>query len=280
MSLGRTYSRECGAAGSHCDREAEAALVYAGVQSGDHGQSQALKRDICRRMWRGGCCFWRRMIRVRSQIRAMWWMAVGVSEQVTGHSGHGKQGREERERLLLRGERIFIRLLVAGLLSLRLAQAGCCDARRPRTAIDQGRRTGFGEMTRRCRTAGARLEYVGRAQRGYAGAAAGGADGRVGMKHNSTLNGDAFLADALIGRLEKEAEKVTPGPHAWDGSYTSADYEWKGHDGGWRARTMETTWCWWLRRWGVKMPQRWRRRLCSVWARSLERASETAARVT
>ena len=51
----------------------------------------------------------------------------------------------------------------------------------------------------------------------------------VGLKHNSTLNGDAFLGDALIGRLEPGAEKVTPGPHAWDGSYTSADYEWKGH---------------------------------------------------
>jgi hypothetical protein len=51
----------------------------------------------------------------------------------------------------------------------------------------------------------------------------------VGLKHNSTLNGDAFLGDALIGRLDKEAEKVTPGPHSWDGSYTRADYEWKGH---------------------------------------------------
>lgn len=51
----------------------------------------------------------------------------------------------------------------------------------------------------------------------------------VGLKHNSTLNGDAFLGDALIGRLESGAERVTPGPHAWDGSYTSADLEWKGH---------------------------------------------------
>jgi len=57
----------------------------------------------------------------------------------------------------------------------------------------------------------------------------------VGMKHNSTLNGDAFLGDALIGRLEPGAEKVTPGPHAWDGSYTSADYEWKGHK--WRVES-------------------------------------------
>jgi hypothetical protein len=51
----------------------------------------------------------------------------------------------------------------------------------------------------------------------------------VGLKHNSTLNGDAYLGDALIGRLDKDAEKVTPGPHSWDGSYTRADFEWKGH---------------------------------------------------
>jgi len=57
----------------------------------------------------------------------------------------------------------------------------------------------------------------------------------VGLKHNSTLNGDAFIGDALIGRLEPGAERVTPGPHAWDGSYTSADYEWKGHK--WRVES-------------------------------------------
>jgi putative isomerase len=51
----------------------------------------------------------------------------------------------------------------------------------------------------------------------------------VGMKHNTTVWGDAFLQDALIGRLDKDAEKVTPGPHSWDGSYTRADFEWKGH---------------------------------------------------
>lgn len=51
----------------------------------------------------------------------------------------------------------------------------------------------------------------------------------IGLKHNSTLNGDAFLSDALIGRLDKDAEKVSPGQHSWDGSYTRADYEWKGH---------------------------------------------------
>jgi hypothetical protein len=54
----------------------------------------------------------------------------------------------------------------------------------------------------------------------------------VGMKHNSTLNGDAFLGDALIGRQDKGAEVVTPGPHAWDGSYSDLRIDWKGHS--WR----------------------------------------------
>lgn len=57
----------------------------------------------------------------------------------------------------------------------------------------------------------------------------------VGMKHNSTLNGDAYLEDALIGRLEKGAEVVTPGPHAWDGSYTELSVAWKGHT--WRVQS-------------------------------------------
>jgi hypothetical protein len=57
----------------------------------------------------------------------------------------------------------------------------------------------------------------------------------VGMKHNSTVWGDDYLGDALIGRLEKGAEVVTPGPHSWDGSYTLADFEWKGHK--WRVES-------------------------------------------
>jgi putative isomerase len=57
----------------------------------------------------------------------------------------------------------------------------------------------------------------------------------VGLKHNSTLNGDAYLGDALIGKLDKDAEKVTPGPHAWDGSYTDLSIEWKGHK--WRVQS-------------------------------------------
>ncbi len=57
----------------------------------------------------------------------------------------------------------------------------------------------------------------------------------VGIKHNTTLNGDAFLADALIGRLDGDAEQVTPGPHSWDGSYTDLRIHWKGHS--WRIQT-------------------------------------------
>ncbi len=51
----------------------------------------------------------------------------------------------------------------------------------------------------------------------------------VGLQHNSTLDGEAFLRDALIGRLQPGAEQVLPGPHAWDGSYTDLRIEWKGH---------------------------------------------------
>ena len=64
----------------------------------------------------------------------------------------------------------------------------------------------------------------------------------VGMKHNTSLNGDAWLGDALIGRLDKDAEVVTPGPHAWDGSYTSRTLLGRGISGGWRARMMATIW--------------------------------------
>src|SRR5487761_2129968 len=38
----------------------------------------------------------------------------------------------------------------------------------------------------------------------------------VGMRHNTTEGGDAFLGDALIGRLTPDAEQVFPGPHSWD----------------------------------------------------------------
>jgi hypothetical protein len=57
----------------------------------------------------------------------------------------------------------------------------------------------------------------------------------VGMKHNSGEYGDAFLGDVLIGGFGPDAAVVTPGPHAWDGSYTSADFAWKGHK--WRVES-------------------------------------------
>jgi len=58
---------------------------------------------------------------------------------------------------------------------------------------------------------------------------------QVGMKHNSTEWGDAYLGDALIGRLEKGAEVVTPGPHSWDGSYTDLSIAWREHK--WRIQS-------------------------------------------
>lgn len=57
----------------------------------------------------------------------------------------------------------------------------------------------------------------------------------VGLKHNATEGGDAFLQDLLIGRLTSGAEQVTPGPHSWDGSYTDLRVDWKGHD--WRIQS-------------------------------------------
>jgi putative isomerase len=57
----------------------------------------------------------------------------------------------------------------------------------------------------------------------------------AGLKHNTTEGGDAFLKDALIGRLEPGAEQVFPGPHSWDGSYTDLRISWKGHS--WRVQS-------------------------------------------
>lgn len=51
----------------------------------------------------------------------------------------------------------------------------------------------------------------------------------IGMKYNTTEGGDSFLADALIGRRDRDAEEVFPGPHSWDGSYTALRVAWRGH---------------------------------------------------
>jgi putative isomerase len=54
----------------------------------------------------------------------------------------------------------------------------------------------------------------------------------LGLKHNSTESGEAFLGNALIGRLEPGSETIVPGPHSWRGSYTDLSVSWKGHS--WR----------------------------------------------
>lgn len=51
---------------------------------------------------------------------------------------------------------------------------------------------------------------------------------RVGLQSKTTLNGEAFLADPLIGRQGHDVEQVFPGPHAWDGSYTDLRLSWRG----------------------------------------------------
>jgi hypothetical protein len=53
---------------------------------------------------------------------------------------------------------------------------------------------------------------------------------RVGLHRTTTLNGEAFLADPLIGRQGQNVEQVFPGPHAWDGSYTELRLNWRGLD--------------------------------------------------
>jgi putative isomerase len=57
----------------------------------------------------------------------------------------------------------------------------------------------------------------------------------AGLKHNTTVSGDAFLGNALIGRLTPGAEQVTPGPHSWNGSYTDLRIAWRGHS--WRIQS-------------------------------------------
>ena len=57
----------------------------------------------------------------------------------------------------------------------------------------------------------------------------------VGLKNNTSEWGDAWLGEMLIGRLERGAESVTPGPHAWDGSYTDMRVDWQDHS--WRVQS-------------------------------------------
>jgi putative isomerase len=57
----------------------------------------------------------------------------------------------------------------------------------------------------------------------------------IGLKHKTTENSEAFLGDALIGRLNPGAEQITPGPHSWNGSYTELKISWRGH--AWRIQS-------------------------------------------
>jgi hypothetical protein len=57
----------------------------------------------------------------------------------------------------------------------------------------------------------------------------------VGLKHNSTLYGDPYLGDAFIGKLGRDAEKVVPGSHSWNGSYSELQIAWRGHN--WRIQS-------------------------------------------
>lgn len=57
----------------------------------------------------------------------------------------------------------------------------------------------------------------------------------LGLKHNTTLFGDALLTDTLIGRQSQGAEQIFPGPHSWNGSYTDLRVSWKGHN--WRVQS-------------------------------------------
>ena len=51
---------------------------------------------------------------------------------------------------------------------------------------------------------------------------------RMGVQKRTSEYGDAFLPTALIGRKGTDAEQVIPGPHAYDGSYTSLKLKWNG----------------------------------------------------
>jgi putative isomerase len=55
------------------------------------------------------------------------------------------------------------------------------------------------------------------------------------LKHNTTEGSDAFLGNALIGRLAPGAEQITPGPHSWNGSYTDLRVAWHGDN--WRIQS-------------------------------------------
>jgi hypothetical protein len=50
---------------------------------------------------------------------------------------------------------------------------------------------------------------------------------RLGFLDKTRLAGESFLANPLIGRLDKNAEHIFPGSRAYDGSYTDLTLTWK-----------------------------------------------------
>ena len=55
-----------------------------------------------------------------------------------------------------------------------------------------------------------------------------GLEVNLGLKNNRTQTGDAYLPNMLIGRKGKGDEQVRPGPHSFNGSYSSFDVTWSG----------------------------------------------------
>ena len=70
---------------------------------------------------------------------------------------------------------------------------------------------------------------MGHAQRHDSGPGAEGLAVRVGIKHQDTVWAESFLPAALIGRQGKDDERVIPGPHSYDGSYTDLKLLWRDH---------------------------------------------------
>jgi putative isomerase len=50
----------------------------------------------------------------------------------------------------------------------------------------------------------------------------------LGVHKQTTMYGEAYLKNALIGRRGEKDEQVFPGPHAWDGAYTELKLTWNG----------------------------------------------------
>ena len=53
---------------------------------------------------------------------------------------------------------------------------------------------------------------------------------RIGIKDQGTEGSEDFLPAALIGRQGKNDERVVPGPHAYDGSYSDLKLLWRGRE--------------------------------------------------